>query len=137
MLQPDVIHLGGIVRLLEAAAFAEAFGLPIAPHNASGPIGTAATLHAVAAIPNLFLQEMFAPDDAPWKGEIAFPAHRIFDGRIDVPRGPGLGIEINVDELARHPFVERDLDFYDSRSILEHAVSRQPQDQAKGEHVDG
>jgi galactonate dehydratase len=123
VLQADVIHVGGVMTLLAASALADAAHVSIAPHNAAGPIGAAATLHVAAVVPNLFLQEMFAPDDAPWKDAIAQPALRIVDGRIEPPSGPGLGIDLVMEEAERHPYVPRDLDFYDDRSILHHPVA--------------
>lgn len=117
VLQTDVIHIGGILRLLEAAAMADAVMVPMAPHNASGPIATAATLHVMAAIPNVFIQEMFHPDDAAWRDQVAEPVIRVHDGVVDVPQGPGLGVSLNDATVRAHPFVERDLNLFDDLSV--------------------
>ncbi len=122
VLQADVIHVGGIAELLAIAACAEAAMLPLAPHNASGPVATAATLQVAALIPNLFIQEMFHPYDAPWRDEVATPPFRVVDGHVNIPTGPGLGIVLDEDVCAAHPFVARDLDFYADTSILNQSV---------------
>ncbi|HWE61023.1 MAG TPA: galactonate dehydratase, partial [Chloroflexota bacterium] len=94
LLQPDVIHVGGIAELRKIGAMAEAYSIGIAAHNAAGPISTAATLQVVACMPNVQIQEMFAPGDAPWKDELARPPIRVVQGRVQIPNGPGLGIAL-------------------------------------------
>jgi galactonate dehydratase len=125
VLQPDVIHVGGILRTLAVAALADAASVAVAPHNASGPIATAATLHVSAAIPNLLIQEMFAPIDAAWKDDIAVPPAAIAGGYVEVPRGAGLGVEVDEETAAAHPFVSRDLSMFLDSSILARPVPRE------------
>lgn len=122
VLQPDVIHVGGILRTLEVAAIANAASVAVAPHNASGPIATAATLQVSALVPNLLIQEMFAPTDAVWKDDICPPPVTIADGHVRVPQGPGLGVELDESVAAAHPFVTRDLGMFGGGSILSHPV---------------
>ena len=119
VLQPDIIHIGGIGRLLAAARIAEASSVMIAPHNASGPVATAATLHLSAVIPNLLVQEMFAPEDASWKWAVATPEVSVRKGRVAPPSGHGLGIELHPDVMAAHPMVPRELNLYRADSILD------------------
>jgi galactonate dehydratase len=122
VLQPDVIHVGGIGPLLAVSSAADAAGVSLAPHNASGPVATAATLQISALAPTLLLQEMFAPLDAPWRDLVARPAIEIEDGRVAIPDGPGLGIELDEAELEKHPFVPRDLRLLEEDSILDRSV---------------
>jgi galactonate dehydratase len=122
VLQPDVIHVGGVGPLLAIASAADAAFVSFAPHNASGPVATAATLQVTALAPTLFLQEMFAPLDAPWKDAVAGPPVEVVDGRVAIPTGPGLGIELDISECERHPFVERDLKLLEDESILDRSV---------------
>jgi galactonate dehydratase len=119
LLQPDVIHVGGIGELRKIGAMAEAYSVGVAAHNAAGPISTAATLHAVACMPNVQIQEMFAPGDAPWKDELAQPPIRIVRGRVQIPQGPGLGIELNEKVARAYPMIPRSLAFYSDGSMLE------------------
>ena len=122
VLQPDVIHVGGIGALLAVSSAAEAAGVSLAPHNASGPVATAATLQISALAPTLLLQEMFAPLDAPWRDLVGRPPITVEQGQVAIPDGPGLGIELDEMELEKHPFVPRDLRLLEDDSILERSV---------------
>jgi galactonate dehydratase len=130
VLQPDVIHLGGISAMVAAAELCEASSVSFAPHNASGPVATAATLHLAALAPTLLLQEMFAPLDIEWKDRVAIPAVQIIDGHVRPPDGPGLGITLDGPEMALHPYVVRDLDLFAATSILSRTVRDQGHDPA-------
>ncbi len=122
VLQPDVIHLGGISKMLAAAEICEAASVSFAPHNASGPVATAATLQVASIAPTLLLQEMFAPLDTEWKHRVALPAIEIADGHVALPPGPGLGVTLDAAEMALHPYEERDLDFFGVGSVLSRPV---------------
>lgn len=119
LVQPDVIHVGGIAELRAIGTMADAYSIGIAAHNAAGPISTAATLQAVACMPNVQIQEMFAPGDAPWKDDLARPPIRILQGRVQIPDGPGLGIELDEVVARAHPMQPRSLGFYTDASMLE------------------
>jgi len=122
VLQPDVVHLGGIARMVAAAELCEAASVSFAPHNASGPVATAATLQVAAMAPTLLMQEMFAPLDTEWKDRVAPPALEITDGFVTLPSGSGLGVTLDAAEMARHPYVVRDLDLFGTGSILSRPV---------------
>jgi galactonate dehydratase len=122
VLQPDVIHVGGIAPLLAIASAAEAAFVSLAPHNASGPVATAATLQVAALTPALLIQEMFAPLDAPWRELVARPPIEVEEGVVAIPDGPGLGIDLDEAELLEHPFVPRDLNLFEDESILNRSV---------------
>ena len=119
IVQPDVIHVGGILELKKIGAVAETYSVGVAAHNAAGPISTAATLQAVATMPNVQIQEMFAPQDAPWRDELALPPIEVIDGKVQIPQGPGLGIELDEAVARAHPGQPRSLAFYSEASILE------------------
>jgi galactonate dehydratase len=70
ILQPDVIHIGGILEAKKLASMAHAYYIPIAPHCASGPALTAANLHVDASTPNFLIQE-FMLSDKPLYDEIS------------------------------------------------------------------
>ncbi len=118
LLQPDIIHVGGIAELHKIGAMADAYSVGIAAHNAAGPISTAATLQVVACMPNVQIQEMFAPGDAPWKDDLATPPIRIVQGRVQIPSGPGLGVELDETVAGAHPAQPRSLGFYGDDSML-------------------
>src|SRR5881628_1549812 len=93
--QPDFCHAGGITECRLIAGMAEAFYATIAPHNPLGPVSLAAGLHLAAAIPNFLCQEQASLG----LGYIKKP-FQVRDGYVDIPSGPGLGIELDEDALA-------------------------------------
>lgn len=95
ILQPDLCHAGGITETRLIAGMAEAYYAAIAPHNPLGPISLAAGLHLAASIPNFLCQEQVSLGD----GYIKNP-FRVVDGYVDLPKGPGLGVELDEDAMA-------------------------------------
>ena len=95
ILQPDLCHAGGITETRLIAGMAEAQYAPIAPHNPLGPISLAAGVQLAAAIPNFLCQEQVSLGDGYLKEPF-----RVRDGYLDLPTGPGLGIELDEDALA-------------------------------------
>lgn len=100
IIQPDVAMTGGILETKKIAAMAEAFDIAVAPHAPYGPIALAATLQIDSCTPNVFIQEQslgihynmgFDLLDFVKNKEI----FNYKDGFVDVPKGPGLGIEID------------------------------------------
>jgi galactonate dehydratase len=101
IVQPDVLHAGGITELRKIAQLAETFGVEIAPHQCSGPVGHVASLHAMAGCRNFFLQEWEGDDDAVYQElcQGTYPVQK--DGAVSLPTGPGLGLTVNFAELTR------------------------------------
>jgi galactonate dehydratase len=95
ILQPDLCHAGGITECRLIAGMAEAYYAAIAPHNPLGPISLAAGIHLAASIPNFLCQEQVSLG----VGYIKSP-FKVRDGYIDIPTGPGLGIELDDNALA-------------------------------------
>ena len=106
IINPDVCNVGGIDELRAIAAMAEAYHVVVSPHNYnSTTVGLAATLQVSAAIPNFLITEYFVNFE-PRGLEMAAPPLRVEHGYIDVPRGPGLGIDLDEDVLSRHGYRE-------------------------------
>ena len=57
-----------------------------------------------ASLPNFFLHEIFDEFNEPWEKEIVVNPVKLVDGYIEIPERPGLGIDLNIDEIARHPY---------------------------------
>ncbi len=110
-IQPDVSHAGGIMELKKIAAMAEAYHLPICPHNPIGPVANAATLQLAANLPNFYLLETMN-SDVPWRAEITTEEVRFEDGKMLIPDKPGLGIDINVEAIKKYPYDPRELRHY-------------------------
>jgi galactonate dehydratase len=103
--QPDTGRAGGLTQLRKIAALAEAGFATIAPHAGSlGPVAEFAALHLMTAIPNALIQEKMDPD---WPGRAATvtATPMLVDGCLRVPDGPGLGVDIDEEFVARHPAV--------------------------------
>ena len=97
---PDINKCGGLGEFRKIAFLCDLYGVPIASHNISSAVGTVAGAHASAAIPNFFAMEWHARD-VPWWNELVVRTGEsgpiLEDGYINVPEGPGLGIEIDPD----------------------------------------
>jgi galactonate dehydratase len=103
VIQPDVSHCGGISEARRIAALAETYSVAVACHNPQGPVSTAASLHIGFATPNYLIQEVVRKD-VPWRNDVVDEPIRIESGLAHPPTRPGLGIEINEHEAAKHPF---------------------------------
>jgi galactonate dehydratase len=105
VVQADLTHFGGFTGLRRLAGWAEAYELPLAPHNVCGPVGTAANIHFAVATPNHLILEHFNDFADPWVSELvdAAPAIDPVDGCFPVPTGAGLGIRLDHDACAEHP----------------------------------
>lgn len=95
VLQPDLAHCGGIMEGKKIAAMAEAYYMAFAPHNPLGPINLAASLQLSANVPNFFAQEQVTLGEGYLKQPFVQK-----NGYIELPKGPGLGIEIDEDAIA-------------------------------------
>ena len=103
IIQPDLSHCGGLWEARKIAAMAEAHQIAVAPHNPNGPIATAATIHFAAATPNWIIQEAIT-SDVPWRNDVVINPVEVVDGYVQISDRPGLGIDINEQEAAKHPF---------------------------------
>jgi galactonate dehydratase len=110
VIQPDILNTGGILEAKKISAMAEANYVSVAPHQAEGPICTAVCAQLDACIPNFYIQESFDEFDVSWRNSVVRNPVRIENGWMHVPSGPGLGIDINEKEVAKHP-VTNDEDF--------------------------
>ena len=101
VIMPDVKHCGGVQELVRIAAAAEANGVSVAPHNPSGPVSTAASVHACAVLPNVSFLE-FQWGEIAWRSELLYPHERFVQGAIAVPDRPGFGVELDDTLAAAH-----------------------------------
>jgi L-alanine-DL-glutamate epimerase-like enolase superfamily enzyme len=104
IVQPDVCYVGGLSRALRVAEMAKAAGLPVVPHSANLTLVTVFSLHLVGALDNAgpYVELSIEPDEYyPWQRGIFEPELRVEDGAVEIPSGPGWGVEIRSDWLAR------------------------------------
>ncbi len=95
ILQPDLCHAGGITEGRIIAGMAEAYYAPIAPHNPMGPISLAVGLQLAASVPNFLVQEQVSLGE----GYLKVPFKLEKDGCVLIPKGPGLGIELDEGKM--------------------------------------
>ncbi len=110
IVQPDVIHCGGISEIRKIAALSDVFGAEISPHMYYGPVAHAASLHSMAGVRNFLMQEwdagMTPQFDAVTKG--TFP--QAVKGSVTLRNAPGLGLEMDWAEFdRRYPYRSQSL----------------------------
>lgn len=110
IIQPDVCHVGGLWELRKIAAMAEPYDVPLAPHNPNGPVGMAAAAHVGFCTPNFLALE--STHSRAWQWELVEPPLEIVDGYVQLPTGPGLGMELKEEELHRRAGQPRPLNFW-------------------------
>jgi galactonate dehydratase len=108
VLQPDAVHCGGISELRRIAAMGEAYHAALAPHSSTGPIGHAASMHVAFATPNFIIQETWRAD-VPWRFDVLSQTLPFEGGTAQLPTAPGLGVEVDEREAAKHPFQQEPL----------------------------
>ncbi len=102
----DLSWCGGISEARKIAAMAEAWHLPIAPHDCTGPVVLAASTHLALNAPNALVQESVRAFYHTWYRDLVTAVPEVKNGMITVPPGPGLGLELNP-ELDRAFTVHR------------------------------
>jgi galactonate dehydratase len=102
----DISWCGGLSEARKIAAMAEAWRLPVAPHDCTGPVVLAASTHLSLNAPNALVQESVRAFYRTWYRDLVTALPEVKDGMITVPPGPGLGLELNP-ELGRAYTVHR------------------------------
>ena len=94
----------GFTESRRIAALADVHEIVITPYNAVSHLSTFMTAHLCASVPNVKIMGMDV-DGAPWKDDIVTEIPNIKDGYIQIPRKPGIGVELNEKEIAKHPWL--------------------------------
>jgi len=90
----DIAWCGGLTEARKIAAMADAWQLPVAPHDCTGPVVLTASTHLSLHAPNALIQETVRAFHTGWYKELVTALPDIRDGTIDAPAGAGLGIEL-------------------------------------------
>jgi galactonate dehydratase len=90
----DLGWCGGLSEAKAIASMAEAFGLPIAPHDCTGPVVWAASVHLSMNAPNALIQECVRAFYTGWYTELVTGLPVVEGGRVRPGAGPGLGVEL-------------------------------------------
>ncbi len=107
--QPDVGSCGGITAIRDIAAIAHANGVAVNPHVWGSAIAQAASLQVIASLPiphaSVFAKEPvleYDRSDHPFRQHLITEPWSVNDGMIDIPTGPGLGIEVRMEPVEKY-----------------------------------
>jgi len=93
----DISWCGGLSEARKIASMAEAWHLPVAPHDCTGPVVLCASTHLSLNAPNALIQESVRAFYETWYRDLVTALPEVRNGWITVPEGPGLGMELNPD----------------------------------------
>jgi len=102
VVMPNIPKCGGLSEGRKIANLAELYYIPFAPHNVCGPLGTVASAHVCASVPNFLVLEWHWRERPYWHELVVADEPLIQRGRLRIPDRPGLGCEVNEDALQRH-----------------------------------
>jgi L-alanine-DL-glutamate epimerase-like enolase superfamily enzyme len=91
----DLSWCGGLSEARKIAAMAEAWHLPVAPHDCTGPVVLIASTHLSLNAPNALVQESVRAFYKTWYRDLVTALPAVENGFITVPDGPGLGAELH------------------------------------------
>jgi galactonate dehydratase len=100
IIMPDIPKCGGLSECRKIANLAEIYYMPFAPHNVSSPIGTMASAHVCASVPNFLVLEFHWLHRDYWATITVEKEDIIKDGYIALSDRPGIGLELD-EEIAR------------------------------------
>lgn len=103
----DLAWCGGISEARRIAALADAWQLPVAPHDCTGPVVYAASVHFSIHAPNALVQESVRAFYTGWYNELVTHVPRPVRGFFETPPGPGLGCELLPELWRRKDAVAR------------------------------
>jgi L-alanine-DL-glutamate epimerase-like enolase superfamily enzyme len=105
IVQPDLFYFGGMIRSMRVARMAQATGKACTPHISGSGLGYLYMMHFVSALPNAgpFHEFKGFSRDIPLDGPGSSMSS--FNGMVVVPTGPGLGMTIDPDFVAKHKVV--------------------------------
>ncbi len=101
-IMPDIPKCGGLSECRKIANMAEVYYVPLAPHNVCGPLGTMASAHVCAAIPNFLIMEWHWIDYAGWDELTIQEQPIIQQGHMVLTDKPGIGVEVNDEALLKY-----------------------------------
>jgi L-alanine-DL-glutamate epimerase-like enolase superfamily enzyme len=107
IVQPDNFYFGGYIRSMKVALMANAFGKTCVPHMSGGDLGYLYDIHFVSAISNAGPHHETHGLSTHVPFECPTSSLEIVDGKIKVPTGPGLGIDIDPEFIRKHQVVKR------------------------------
>ncbi|MHB1034384.1 MAG: mandelate racemase/muconate lactonizing enzyme family protein [Pirellulales bacterium] len=105
IVQPDNYYFGGMIRSVQVARMAAAFGKSCTPHMSGGGLGFLYMMHFVSALPNATPHHEFKGLGTGVKFDCKTSPLEVVDGKIKVPTGAGLGVDIDPAFVSKHQAV--------------------------------
>jgi galactonate dehydratase len=99
VMMPDMKYVGGVAEMVRTATLLAAQGVEVSPHNPTGPICHAASLHACAALPGFTMLELQLDETPLFESLTTHPPPGVEGGCSALPAGPGLGLTLDRDVL--------------------------------------
>lgn len=106
IVQPETLRCGGISGVKRVAALARAHEAMVACHQAQSPLSTAVNAHVHCTMPHFLVQECFDDFLVPWSRDVFHGVPRVVNGYLEPSDAPGLGVEFDEEEAAKHPYGE-------------------------------
>jgi galactonate dehydratase len=103
MIMPDIQKCGGLSEARKIANLAETYYIPFSPHNVVSPLGTMASCHVCASVPNFSVLEWhWAGRLEQWNALPTTDDATIRDGHITLTDKPGIGIDLDLDVVRKY-----------------------------------
>ncbi len=102
LIHPDYVASGGMREIKRIHDYAAVRGIQTVIHQPGSPIGALAMAHVACTLSGFVACEFHAGDMPWWQDLVKGKKPIIRDGHIDVPAGPGLGVELNDDVVKEH-----------------------------------
>lgn len=102
IVQPDSYYFGGLIRCVKVGRMAAACGKQIVPHMSGGGLGFLYNIHLVSVLPNAGAHHEFKGLDTLVRFECKTSPLKVVNGKLKVPTGPGLGVEIEPEFIRKH-----------------------------------
>jgi L-alanine-DL-glutamate epimerase-like enolase superfamily enzyme len=101
VVQIDLTRCGGFTEAMKIASLAYDRGLVVANHGFTTYINVAAALHFLNSIPNALIVEFVAEEETQLRERLTRQKLRAHDGQLPIPDAPGLGIDLDEEEVER------------------------------------
>jgi L-alanine-DL-glutamate epimerase-like enolase superfamily enzyme len=105
IVQPDNYYFGGFIRSMKVARMAHAFGKSIIPHMSGGGLGFLYDIQFVSVVPNAGEHHEFKGLDTNVPFECPTSPLKVVNGKIKVPTGPGMGVNLDPEFVKKHEIV--------------------------------
>ncbi|MEK9676323.1 MAG: mandelate racemase/muconate lactonizing enzyme family protein [Chloroflexota bacterium] len=107
VVMPDLIWTGGISETHRIAVLASVHQVPVAPHDATGPVNIFACAHICMNSPNAMIMEHVRPYLYGWYGDFVDPLPPIEHGWLSAPENPGIGTRLRSEVFDRSDCIIR------------------------------